>query len=190
MEVEIQVKRFDQLKKYPEISRQEFSDSMFVGVEKVLSEAQILSPVDRGLFRSSLATDVVEPSPMNIVGKVFASAPHSAVIEGVDEDGNPTEFGRRPGAAFPNIGELRGWVERVIIGKQLAGDFIGPVRSNLSIQERVDEATLWIGRAIVRRGIKAKRPIGRAMERNREFLQRLFEDATTRIARQIEGRKS
>ena len=171
-EVKIIVTRFDSLKLFPEIAGQEFGDSMTVAVETVTGDAIKNSPVDRGLFRSSLSNEVAKRSPLEVVGSIFANAAHAPVIEGVDEKGTPTEFGRRPGTRFPPVTAMRAWVTRVL---------------GLQGKEAASVAFL-ISRAIVRRGIRPKRPIGRALETNQAFIERLFNEAAERIARKLEGR--
>jgi hypothetical protein len=168
----IKVTRFDELKRFPEIAGTEFADAMTVSVEKLLGDAQILSPVYLGLFRSSLDNEVVQKSPIDIKGSVFATAPYSPVIEGVDEAGNPTEFGRRPGTKFPPVGELRTWVERTM---------------GLTGSDAARVAYL-IGRAIVKRGIRPKRPLGRSLEKNIPFIEKVFNDAGSRVAKRLEGK--
>lgn len=168
----IKVKRFDELKQFPEIAGTEFGDAMIVSVEKLLGDAQILSPVHNGLFRSSLDNAVVQKSPIDIRGSVFATAPYSPIIEGVDEAGNPTEFGRRPGTKFPPVAALRSWVERVM---GLTGNDAARV-------------AFLVGRAIVRRGIRPKRPLARALEKNIPFIEKVFGDASNRVAKRLEGR--
>jgi hypothetical protein len=137
-----------------------FDDTMpgfiLVGLYKVQGEAQQASPVYRGLFRGAIQTAVEQPQPATIQGSVFSSINYAAIIEGVDEAGNDVEFGRRPGAAFPNLGELRLWVERVISPPE----------------EKIDEVAFLVGRKIAAQGIKAKRPIGNAFDRNRDFINR------------------
>jgi hypothetical protein len=129
---------------------------LLVGLYKTQFDAQQKSPVYRGLFRGGIQTSLDQPKPATFEGHVFSSVNYAAVIEGVDEDGNDVEFGRRPGAAFPNIGELKLWVERVISPPE----------------EKLDEVTIAIGRKIKFKGIKAKRPIGNAFDRNKDFINR------------------
>jgi len=126
------------------------------GLSKVESEAQANSPSYIGNFRNSIQNTLEKIAPVTLQGLVFSSATYAPIIEGVDESGNDVEFGRRPGAAFPNIGELRLWVERVISPPE----------------EKIDDVTFAVGRKIVSRGIKAKRPIGKAFDANREFINR------------------
>jgi hypothetical protein len=130
--------------------------------ETVAGDAIRRSPSDRSFFIQSIQPSVEKLKPGVMAGYVFSTVPHAAVIEGVDEEGNETEFGRRPGTKFPNFTELRAWVERHIVVDQLRSDFVGPVRENLQSEEVIDEITFFIGRKIVREGIKPKRPIGTA----------------------------
>ncbi|HKQ06608.1 MAG TPA: hypothetical protein VJ464_15855 [Blastocatellia bacterium] len=149
-----------------------FDDTMpgFInaGLYKVQGEAQQNSPVYRSLFRGSIQT-AVEQQPATIRGFVFSSINYAPIIEGVDEAGNDVEFGRRPGAAFPNLGELKLWVERVISP---------PV-------EKLDDVTYRVGRKISTQGIKAKRPIGNAFERNRDFVNREIDRGVKEVFDQL-----
>lgn len=158
--------RFDQFE-------QVFNDTMpgfvLVGLYKTMGEAQQDSPVYRGLFRGGIQTAVEQPQPATLQGFVFSSVNYAAIIEGVDEAGNDTEFGRRPGAAFPNIGELRLYVERVISPPE----------------EKIDQVTYLVGRKIVREGIKAKRPIGNAFDRNRDFINREIDRGVDEVFNQL-----
>lgn len=113
----IKVKRFDRLKRFPELASEAFSDAMTVSMEKVLGDAQANSPVDRGFFRSSLSISVSQAlstgnNPLGIAGHIFSTSQHAPVIEGVDAQGNLVDYGRRPGAKFPNVQALREWVRR------------------------------------------------------------------------------
>jgi hypothetical protein len=135
-----------------------------VGLEKVVGEAQQNSPVGvRGTFRGSLQPSLELIAPVTLQGFVFSSVNYAPIIEGVDEEGNDVEYGRRPGTAFPNIGELRLWVEKVLSPPE----------------DKIDDVTLAVGRRIVSRGIKEGdtpyrrfRPIGKAFNANRDFINR------------------
>jgi len=186
----ITVKRFDRLKEFPEIAGPAFNDTMTVGVERWIGDAQVNSPVDRGFFRSSLDGQVDQISPLQIVGRVFASAQHAPIIEGVDEQGNETQFGRRPGGytmlrdkgrvlkviavgtKFPPVGAVRAWVQRVL---------------GVSGEKQIARVAFAVSLKIVREGIRPRRPLGTALRSNAAFLQRIFDDAANRIARQLEG---
>lgn len=170
-EVIITVQRFDQLKQFPLLFETRFGDAMTVATAKLLGDAIARSPVDRGFFRSSLDSEVIKKSPVEIIGRVSASATHAQVIEGVDEQGNPVEFGRRPGTRFPPVIVLRAWVERKL-------GITGPEAARVAF---------LIGRAIVRRGIAPKRPLSGAFEANRNDIQKLFDDAAERLAKDVEG---
>jgi hypothetical protein len=125
------------------------------GLEKVTGEAVQNSPVYRGIFRSGIQNSLDQPKPVTFEGHIFSDvANYAAVIEGVDESGNDTKYGRRPGAKFPDVGEIRLYVERVITPPE----------------EKVDEVTFLVGRKIQRDGILAKRPIGNAFDRNKPFI--------------------
>jgi len=133
--------------------------------EKVTGDAQRNAQVYRGIFRSSIQPIVEKPVALIIQGLVVATAPYSHIIEGVDEAGNETEFGRRPGTKFPPLGELRLWVERVISPPE----------------EKIDDVTFLVGRSIVRKGIKPKRPIGEAFRANEALINREIDQAIEEI---------
>jgi hypothetical protein len=169
LEIEIKFKenvRFDQFERVFDETMPGF---ILPGLYKVQGEAQASSSVYRGLFRGSIQTSIEQPKPATLQGFVFSSVNYAPIIEGVDEQGNDVEFGRRPGAAFPNIGELRLWVERVISPPE----------------EKIDDVTYLVGRKIVARGIKAKRPIGNAFDRNKDFINREIDRGVDEVFNQL-----
>jgi hypothetical protein len=101
--IEIQYKLVDEsrLDEFYPLYEEKVGAAMRVVTEKIAGDAIQLSPVDRGFFRGSIQTAVEFDNKGGILGSVFSSAPHGPIIEGVDEEGNETEFGRRPGAKFP-----------------------------------------------------------------------------------------
>lgn len=135
--------------------------------EKVTGDAQAKAPSYRGAFRSSIQPVSEKVGPMVIQGLVVSTSPYAAIIEGVDDAGNEVEFGRRPGAKFPDIGELRLWVERVISPPE----------------EKIDEVIFLVGRKIVSKGIPAKRPIGEAFRQNESLINREIDTAIDAIYR-------
>ena len=168
----IRVRREDKLKQFPEISSRVLGDTMTTAIERVLGDAQKLSPVDRGFFRSSLDVDVrTNVSPLQVVGRIFATAQHSLVIEGVDAAGKTRRLGRQPGT-FPPVDVMRAWVRRVL---GIRGDEVARV-------------AFLVSRAIARRGIKAKRPMREALNLNKDWIRGLFRDQSSRLARALEGR--
>ncbi len=214
----IKVKRFDRLKRFPELASEAFSDAMTVSMEKVLGDAQANSPVDRGFFRSSLSISVSQAlstgnNPLGIAGHIFSTSQHAPVIEGVDAQGNLVDYGRRPGAKFPNVQALREWVRRQgftkgsrkIIEKKLRKAIPAKTRKVLpevlkfeaTRQEdnEINRIAYLIGRAIVRRGLPRQgwslfyfRPMHRAIEKNEQFIQMLFNQAANKLARKLEGK--
>jgi hypothetical protein len=142
---------FDQ---FEPIFEEEMGPAVTLIGNKVLGDAQRLAQVDQGFFRGSMQLLVERPAPVTISANVVATAPYSMILEGVDEEGNETEYGRRPGGKFPPLDQLRLWVERVISPPE----------------KELDDVTFLVGRAIVRRGIKPQRPIGTAFRNNLEFI--------------------
>jgi len=177
----ITVERFDQLKQFPELFESRFGDAMNVSTTLVLGEAIELSPNDLGFFVNSLDADVIKQSPLQIIGRVSASAPHAPIIEGVDESGKETEWGRRPGKPGPfregkplrALPQIEAWV----------------VRKGLTIEEgqTVESVAVNVARHIKHHGIKPKRPIKRAMEAKRDEIQRIFDEASEKMAKDLEG---
>lgn len=161
--IEIQFRFFDEsrLDEFFPLFDEKVSAAMRVVTSKIAGDAIQLSPVDRGFFQNSIQTAVEFDQKGAILGSVFSTAAHAPIIEGVDEGGNETEFGRRPGARFPNVGELRLWVERVISPPE----------------QKIDEVTYLVGRKIVQQGIKPVRPIGTAFKNNLEFAYEELERA-------------
>ena len=172
-------------------TRFELFDAVFIdnvqprisaGLLKVEAEAKTNSPTFNSFFRNSIESVIEKPQPGVLHGNVFSSVPYAGVIEGVDEQGNEVEWGRRPGAKFPNITELRLWVIRKI-GPEIrefvmkAAKAVRKLKQKVSRQQRVDfeekeidDATFAIGRAIKARGIRPQRPIGNAFVTNRTFI--------------------
>lgn len=172
-ELVIKMRRTDLLRQFPEIATQELSDSMAVAVELVTGEAMERAPNDRGYFLRGLSNDVFSPQPVMVIGKVFDTASHAPIVEGVNEAGQAVPFGRRPGTKFPKVSDLRGWVER---------------RLGISDEKQVKRVAYLVGRAIVRRGIKPARPIARARAVKRDEIRKLFFEATERVAKKVEGK--
>jgi hypothetical protein len=200
-DVRITVKRFDRLKEFPEIASGRFGDAMSVSLEKVLGDALPLAPVGvTGFYRSAFGSDTfIQATPFQIEGSVLNEAPYAAIIEGIDEQGNQTEFGRRPGAKMPPFDALRTWVIRVL-GTKIQATVMTAVKAarkggeKISAKTRagrqesaIDSATWAIGRAIARRGIKAKAPLQTSLKANEQFIQQAFDDAGDLAAKDIEG---
>jgi hypothetical protein len=131
--------------------------------EQIAGEAQARAPVGvSGTLRAGITPEVDNEGVMVTHGYVYFAAgqDYAPIIEGVDpETGEETEYGRRPGAAWPNVDALKLWVERVL---------------GISDERELDEVTFLVGRAIVQRGIPRDgyehfRPIGTALEMNRQF---------------------
>ncbi|MEK6323623.1 MAG: hypothetical protein AABN33_18435 [Acidobacteriota bacterium] len=155
------------------IFEEEMTPVMTVITNKVLGDAETRAPVDRNFFRGSMQSlvEAYIKGSAKVTGRVVATAPHAAVLEAVDEQGNEVEFGRRPGAKFPPLDQLRVWVERHIAPDQLL---------NLEDDdEEIDQITFLVGRAIARRGLRPElrtnkpgRPIGDAFRANAEFIDK------------------
>jgi hypothetical protein len=155
----IQVTRTDNLAQFPTIFNQVATDKTTVGLNLLQGAAQQLSPVYQGLFRNSYSIQVETTGQNVITGLLLNNAPHARVIEGVDAQGNDTEWGRRPGAKFSPINVLALWVQRV-----------------LGVQGKaVRQVAFLVARAISRRGIKASRPTQKAWELKQAEIIRLFE---------------
>jgi hypothetical protein len=159
--------------------------------EKVTGDAQRSFPpfrgrqrgINTGAFRNSIHPLVYIKPPATIEGRVVSSSPYAAIIEGLDEAGNETEYGRRPGAAFPNIDAIRRWVELVIGFNELRSRYLEEhklTETKVSNETLLDEATLAIGRGIVHKGIKPVRPIGKAFDQNKALINREIDDAIDR----------
>ena len=130
---------------------------------------------------------------------VLNEAPYAAIIEGMDEAGNQTEFGRRPGAKMPPFDALRTWVVRVlgtsiqatvmtaVKAARKGGEKISAIARAGRQESAIDQATWAIGRAIARRGIKAKAPLQTALKANEKFIEQAFDDASVIAAKEIEG---
>ncbi|MGA9769305.1 MAG: hypothetical protein WBV94_09710 [Blastocatellia bacterium] len=165
IEVRIDVTENIRFDEFERIFDETMPGFLLAGLFKVEGEAQGNSPSYRGLFRGGIQNTLEKIAPVTLQGFVFSSVNYAPIIEGVDESGNDVEFGRRPGAAFPNIGELRLWVERVISPPE----------------EKIDDVTFAVGRKIVSRGIKAKRPIGNALDANREFINQQIDRGVSEV---------
>lgn len=155
------VQRNDNLTRFPVIFREEATKFMRLAVEKVLSTAQPKVPVDTGVARGSLQAKVESPSQLIVTGSVGSVNPYFIIIE----------EGRRPGARQPPSVALQGWVRRKL---------------RLIDPRQVRAAAYLIARAIGRRGIPAKRPLGKAAEENQSFVRQLFEfDLPAAIAKRL-----
>jgi hypothetical protein len=157
---------------------------MIAMTEKVTGEAQAKAPSYNGLFRSSIQPIPEKLAPMKVQGLVVSTSPYAAIIEGVNEDGEEVEFGRRPNTAFPNIGELEQWVERTIGIEAIHARYLEEhdiKETSLSNDELLRQATLSVGRKIVHDGIRPKRPIGEAFRQNTQLINREIDSAIDEI---------
>lgn len=151
------VKDFD-LSRFPDIFREEAERGMRVVTDRVTGEGQKNSPVHLGAFKASLAPVVTTTARGVIEGTITSPLIYARVIEGVDASGNPQEYGRRPGAKQPPIAALLPWVQRKF-GLQGAA-----ARS----------VAFLVARSIARDGVKAVRPVGRAVEALSAFADDIF----------------
>lgn len=152
--------------------------------ERVAGDAQGKAPSYRGFFRNSIQPIPEKLAPMKIQGLVVSTSPYGAIIEGVDEEGNEVDFGRRPNTAFPNIGELENWVEKTIGIEAIRSRYLteqGIKETDLTNDELLRMATLAVGRKIVRDGILPKRPIGEAFRQNQSLINREIDNAVDEI---------
>lgn len=155
----IDVTRTDHLAEFERIFTETATLNLSEGLNLLKSAAEQFSPVYQGVFKSSYSIFYRLEGNARVVGELINSSPHAGVIEGVDSQGNDTEYGRRPGAKFPPVNVLALWVQRVlgVQGPQLA------------------RVTFLVGRAISRRGIKPTRPTAKAWELKQAEIIRLFE---------------
>lgn len=135
--------------------------------EKVTGDAEVRAPVGvTNEFKGGIQPLLERPSPLVLIGYVFSTADHAAIIEGVDEEGNETKYGRQPNTAFPNISALTIWVEKVL----------HPPEENL------EDTVINVGRAIVTRGLPRPgyqhfRPIGNALKQNKPWIEETLDKA-------------
>ena len=176
IEVRFNVIDTTKFEQFAPIFEEEMIPAMTLITNKVLGDAERGAPVDRNFYRGSMQPLVEKPAPVTVVGRVVATAPHAAILEGVDEAGNEVEFGRRPGGKFPPLDALRLWVERVISPPE----------------KELDSVTYLVGRAIVRRGLRPEdrtrqpgRPIGDAFRANEEFIDREIQLGLDRVLERI-----
>lgn len=171
----IDTTKFDQ---FEPAFQEEMYDSMVVITNKVLGDAEARAPVDRNFYRGSMQPLISSPTTERptMKGEVVATAPHARILEAVDEEGNEVEFGRRPGTKFPDVGELKLWVERVL----------SPPEKDL------DEVTYAVGRAIVAKGLRPEsrfnqpgRPIGDAFRANADFIDKVIQQGIDRSLNRI-----
>lgn len=148
--MKVTIQRNDHLDQFPQIFQEEGKRFMTLAVEKVLSGAQPKVPVDTGVARGSLQAGVESPTPMIVQGTVGSANPYFIIIE----------EGRRPGARQPPSNALEGWVRR---------------RLRIVDPRQIRAAAYLIARAIGRRGIPAKRPLGQSAEENAAFIKQMFE---------------
>ncbi|MCI0489384.1 MAG: hypothetical protein L0229_22555 [Blastocatellia bacterium] len=146
--------------------------------ERVATQAQRNAPRDTGVFAGSIQPLIEQPAPLTISGFVVSSVAYAGVIEGVDEEGNEVEFGRRPGARFPPVGKIRLWVERKIGVDQIRARAGKTARTD---EQLIDETAFLVGRKIARQGIRPTRPIGNAFRANESLIRSEIEKAITRI---------
>lgn len=148
---------------------------MTIATEIVMGRAQPLTPIDRGFARNSLQISTEQTGPLTITGKVYSNLSYFAVIEGQDAEGNPTAYGRQPGARQPPSAALEGWVAR---------------KWGITDPKKIRGLAFVLARSIARRGIKAVAPIRRAVADSKIFLDQLFgDDFTKAIDKRMASRR-
>ncbi|MEW6212553.1 MAG: hypothetical protein AB1631_29780 [Acidobacteriota bacterium] len=202
-DLRVEVIRSDNLAQFQSIFDEVAEKAMTVVTDAVIGEAQALSPVYRGTFKSSLVSDIQKPSPFLIEGFIQSPLNYAPVIEGVDEAGNETPYGRRPGARMPPFNELRQWVVRVLV-PQIQSNAAALLRqagirrrrkgtkeeADSRIQQAIDNLTWLVGRAISSRGLPRQgyehfRPVGRAAK---ALEQLVMEIMTEQVPAEVEKR--
>lgn len=128
------------------------------------------SPVDTGRLRASIVPEVIgrDKEVQGIVGSNVKYAPFM-------------ELGTRP--HWPPLESIIAWVHR----KQMTGTYSIKTHRRMgskTTQEGQDRATAFlIARAISRRGTKALRYLGRAIDDNREKIHDILSRAVETIVR-------
>jgi hypothetical protein len=154
--------QIDLLMDFPDISQQELGKAMSKSVITIEGEAKPFVPVDRGLLRASLGSEVKYLGDMNIIGRVGSSL-------GDEEYPRVMELGRKPGGKMPPLDALEPWVKRVI----------RPDEKNLR------SVTFLVARKIAKKGIAAREFMKKAWERSQARVDKYFDDALVRIAERI-----
>jgi hypothetical protein len=166
---------------------------LVTATELVAGTAQANAPVDRGIFRGAIEPSQYSTSQMEMVGEVRTTgAQYASVIEMVDENGNPVEYGRRPGTTPPPISIIQAWVER----KGLVEDITGTGKTayaKLSGASAARSLAFAIAKSIAARGLPRQnddrfRPIGRAREQHEGDINQIFTvDVPAKLRERLAG---
>lgn len=137
---------------------QELARAMTEVVENIADTARLLAPVDRGILRSGIFTEVKPGSGNVFVTGLVATGKQSAAYD------RAVEFGSRP--HWAPAAPLKAWARRVL------GD---------------ERAAYAIQRAIARRGTRARPYFGPAVQEANVEAPTIFRDAQHRIAVRLQG---
>lgn len=171
--LEIRFERHDHLNEFEAIFQEEARAEMTVVLEQTTGLVQQLAPVGvTSTFRNSITNSGPQsPEPGVVTGSVFSQDDpiKVGVIEGVDQQGNETPYGRRPGFYVPKAPIMQ-WAAKVLglSGRALA------------------RAVYFIRKKIKAEGILPQRPFKIAYSMKEEAIRRSFEeDVPARIAKRL-----
>lgn len=137
---------------------QELARAMVEVTEGIADTARLLAPVDRGILRSSIFTEVKPGSGTVFVTGLVATGKQASAYD------RAVEFGSRP--HWVPIAPLKGWARRVL----------------------GDEKAAWaIQRAIARRGTRPHPYFGPAVDEAQREAPTIFRDAHHRIAARLQS---
>ncbi|MEW6213178.1 MAG: hypothetical protein AB1631_33080 [Acidobacteriota bacterium] len=122
--------------------------------------AQRNAPVDRGLFRSSIADRVDVVESVQVVGTVFSQADPVVV--------NVIEEGRAPGT-FPRLDAIRGWVARKLA----------------PIPKMLGRVAYRVGRKIRARGIPGKHVFAKTNESLQPEIARTGDEIAAEVSARL-----
>lgn len=137
------------------IMRQEYGQAIFVIVEGIADTARVLAPVDRGILRGSIFTEVKPGTGRMLVQGLVATgkqAPYAPYVE----------YGTRP--HWMPIKPLKAWAARVL---------------------HDESAAYMVQRSIAMRGTKPKPFFGPAIEEGRRDAPGIMRDAHHRVTQRL-----
>lgn len=158
-QLEIQFTRNDKLANFDAIFVDVTTPRMAALGERGVAAVQQGAPVDRSVFRNSIATSVdVQPQAVSV--SVYSQA--DPVVVSVIEDG-------RAAGTWPNLDAIRGWVARKL---GAAGKAIASV-------------AFLVARKIKERGIPGRHVFRNAFESMQPQIDKTTEEITAEIAKRI-----
>lgn len=159
MQFQVEVHTSPIFARAPQIAAEEIDAAMVYGVNELRNEIVPRVPVNQGLLRQGVQVDLAG-TPVERAGRVFDAVAYAPAVEA----------GSVP--HFPPPGPLQLWVRRKL---------------GISDEKDVRSVAFLIGRAIARRGTKARNFFRDGVAVAKGRVQARFAEIPGRILRRLEG---